>query len=215
MKILVLTGFDQKLLYGPIGENSWRTYAKRHQYDFVCCRKYPEDLGYPAWQKLRVILENMGSHDWIFWTDIDSVVTNADVKLEDLIDPTCMMVVSKDWGPSHLSPWSSGHMLLHDGEETKLFLREAQKFEEYKNESAWDQSAMQHLCATDRQWEGRIKILKARVMNSVPRDAAPAEEPWEPGDFLVHITGWVTQEGKIPLMGKYEVLSTGKEGQPS
>jgi len=207
VRILVLTGYDDHLPFGFIGERSWKSYAAAHGYGFFCHRDYSPEKGHAAWQKLRIIFDALSpSYDWVFWTDIDSVVTNGSVRLEDLVDPAFPVIVSGDWGPVELSPWSTGHILIRSCGESRKFLLEASKLWQYKNFSTWDQAAMQTLCVGNPLWGQKIKILKPSVLNAVPPEAAPSRDPWKPGHFLAHITGTVPNDCKMPLMLKYEAL---------
>ena len=64
-----------------------KKYADKHGYKTQYKRiPYPEDR-HPSWYRVPCILEafNESSTDWVFWSDIDSLIMQHPVKLEDFI----------------------------------------------------------------------------------------------------------------------------------
>jgi len=190
---LVLTGYDD-LPYGHIGEESWRRYASYQGYDFLCVRKFHEG-SHPAWQKMEIIRDHIKDHDWVFWTDIDSVCTNKEINVDRYVpkDPN-IVSASRDWGRD--PGWSAGHMVLVP--EADEFLARAQKLVQWKNTPLWDQTAMR-----DSAGPNTVNVLPRRAMNSISADVWPnTKATWEPGDFLVHITG-IPHDKRTPHMEKF------------
>jgi hypothetical protein len=62
-------------------------YAKLHNYTLITDfdAKAPRGL---MWHKLAMIERVIaaGKHDWIWWIDFDTLITNLTVRLEDIID---------------------------------------------------------------------------------------------------------------------------------
>ena len=65
-----------------------REYARRHGYDHYVLTSKLDARRHPAWNKIlssRVIMNNSGACDYIFWMDSDAVIMNMSFKLEWLI----------------------------------------------------------------------------------------------------------------------------------
>jgi len=63
-------------------------YARKHNYAIKLDLEMPRDLVPMAvWHKLNMIeyLIRTEEYDWIWWIDYDTVITNTDIKLEDII----------------------------------------------------------------------------------------------------------------------------------
>lgn len=63
--------------------DTFTVYAKKHGYHLEF-----DWAGDGYWHKLNVIerLIRQEKFDWIWWIDYDTLITNTDIKLEDLID---------------------------------------------------------------------------------------------------------------------------------
>lgn len=205
-RFLVVLGHDGKLEYAPIAEASYREYAGRHGYSFHV-ERLAAPGSHPSWQKLELLCDLVASPrwGWILWADTDSVVTNQTTRLgfvDGFAHP--WMLVSRDW--SDASPWSAGVMLISACFDARQFLSDAMACGEFKNTPLWDQSAMHKLCKEKGTPVG-LEVLPRRVLQSVPADVFPqAAEPWQPGDFIAHITG-IPQRKRLALMQKYAGLA--------
>lgn len=197
MRKLLLTGYDEKYAeLGAVTTPAKEVYALRHGYEFRCVRGF-DGLSHPSWQKLGLIAEGLVDHEWVFWSDADTVLTNPALSVERHVlrtaeylrkvqeVPEAQLIASVDWAPG-ASPWNAGNMVLMGTPEMQQWIRivEEKGFARWGNQAWWDQSALQQLLPP-----GMVVRLPRRVLMAVPRacrDAAP--EPWEPGDFLAHCT---------------------------
>lgn len=66
-------------------EPNKRSYAERHGYDFIDESDIVDKKRPPSWSKILAVRKNLPKYDWIFWNDADSLVTNQNIALEDVL----------------------------------------------------------------------------------------------------------------------------------
>lgn len=61
-------------------------YAKKHGYDFYIDYESTNNRGM-MWHKFDMVQNviNGSEHDWVWWMDFDTLITNTNTKLEDII----------------------------------------------------------------------------------------------------------------------------------
>lgn len=195
MKTLVLTGYDDGFAWlGDKTLASKEAWARRHGAAFDCVRKY-EPGSHPSWQKLRVLEVALRTHDVVIWLDADSVVTNPDIPPAHFLPRAgCALTVSKDWSvydPAHeYRHFSMGNFCLLGRPAGRRLIWLAGEKVEYRNGGLWEQGAL-HAVLTEMPSQRRlVDIRPRRELNAVPVECQPAAvEPWQPGDFLAHLTG--------------------------
>ncbi len=196
MKTLVLTAWTENMEeVATITASTKIDYAHKHGYQYKAPILEQRPNEYPAWGKLRLLLDYLPTVDRLFWIDADSLVTNLDISLERIpyIDG---LTASRDWGiDSSLRDFSSSAMILTP-KALPLIESAAQKIH-WANYPLWDQSSL-HEAA--REFGSLLHILPRRALNAVPQELHPfAIEPWQEGDFLCHLTSKSNQERKTFL----------------
>lgn len=89
-------------------------YAKKHGYDFYIDYESNNDRGM-MWHKFDMVQKviNASEHDWVWWMDFDTLITNTNTKLEEIIleslanatDPDSVdYIFTPDW---YVPPFSS------------------------------------------------------------------------------------------------------------
>ncbi|XP_002964665.2 uncharacterized alpha-1,2-galactosyltransferase C637.06 [Selaginella moellendorffii] len=63
-------------------------YAAMHGYGFIDASDVLDAERPPSWSKIKAVRKHLGSYDWIFWNDADSLVTNFAVTLEEVVSST-------------------------------------------------------------------------------------------------------------------------------
>lgn len=120
MKIAILNIYDDgiKELAVITTEYNKRKYCEKHGYDLICKTenfKYSH-LGY---EKLHFIKETLQSekYDWVYWCGTDTMITNYNIKIEDLVDNDfCFIIAADVWD------WNSDSMLFKNDVRTINFL---------------------------------------------------------------------------------------------
>ena len=123
-KFCVLTMYTQDIKeLGVITvEYNKRRYCEKHGYD-IDIRKDPDKfhtkrdygIAHFGYEKIAAILDVIrnGNYSWIFWCGSDTMITNYNIKLEDLVDEDkhfivandlwslntdCLLVIGRIWG---------------------------------------------------------------------------------------------------------------------
>jgi hypothetical protein len=99
MKICVVSLYDKnyKELSDITLESNCREYCGRHNYDCYI-KKDNFTLKHLGFEKIRLLLELLKTdkYDWLYWRGADTLITNFQIKLEDLIDNNYHLLISLD-----------------------------------------------------------------------------------------------------------------------
>ncbi len=203
MKILVLTGNDRGMdSIGALTAANHQAYALRHGYTFERFTDYPADC-HPSWHKLALLRERLPKYDAILWLDADTVVTQPAMRIEEIIGDRKGLIVSKDWtnpAPEDaIKHFSLGNFVFTNSPGSFEILEKASARTEWTNRGLWEQQAIQEEYRANESIRKHVHILPRRTLNAVPatRDTT-GPEPWEPGDFLCHLT-YLPNEERVTL----------------
>lgn len=212
-KTLVLTGCDRNMdAIGSLTCNNHRAYALRHGYDFERFTDYEGLTYHPSWHKLHLLKDRLQKYEQILWLDADAVVTNPGLELgkANLAHPTAPLTVSGDWSgePDNCPDWhfSMGNFIATP-EALALIDRALELEATYGNHNLWEQECLQWIYKHEEQWRPYYGVMPRRTLNAVPGDLPglfqkPAE-PWQPGDFLAHLT-WIGMDKRAELFWHYD-----------
>lgn len=192
MRICIVTLFTEEIAaYGRLGAANKESYARRHGYDFAAYDRSSDSSRHPAFSKLAAMRTQLVNHDWVFWTDADSLIMNPDIHLESIIrrSPDSDMILSWEAGAA---PINTGQWLVRN--------------------TAWSAAALERISAPDcpnpwphwleqgalvawlreepSRWR-HVCRLHPRIMNSTPasgtyRDLNLRASCYRRGDFIIH-----------------------------
>ena len=206
-------------------EQNKRAYCNKHGYDHIIVKDNQEkfhtnrDYGIPhyGYEKIGMALEliSSGKYDWIFWCGSDTMITNFNISLDELIDNDYEMVVANDlWGIN------ADSILFRASDKSVQFLTEVyESFPDYVDGNGvnydhgiklpdgsmrgWaEQGAISDLIKHD-EWSSTVKRVPQKVMNSYLYHMYPSQwhskgvdcngndGRWSKGDFLLHLPGMV------------------------
>ena len=158
-------------------------YAKLHGYEYLG-HLLPESTEHPSWRKLYLFLDLLPTVDRLVWMDADSIVTNPKIDL-DKITYIEGLTASRDWSVNAGPETFCGSAMILTPHALPLVERASLK-KHWTNFPFWDQSALRE-AALD--FKNLLRVLPRRSLNAVPQELRPwAAEPWEPEDFLCHLT---------------------------
>ena len=87
--------------WAPIVINNTKSYCDTHSYQFFHkIIEYPKDR-HPAWYRIPFILDLFEKEDvdWVFWSDIDSLIMNHSIRIEDFLkDDKDLIIASQGYG---------------------------------------------------------------------------------------------------------------------
>lgn len=186
--------------YHTLGDLTW------HQNKSIYCEKYGYDRVLqvqpsPYMEKDKYILIKSiideKRHDYIFWCDCDTLVTNFSKRIEDLFDENYDFIVSSDCHGLNL-----GVFLLKVSNKGLTFLDFIlNNIDRVNTRFAFGegQTLIQDLHKQGR-FSDTIKVIPQKLMNSYPykyyghpdgqNDLLGVNGNWEKGDFILHIPGF-------------------------
>ena len=146
--------------------------------------------------------------EWIFWKDMDGMITNFQTRIEDVVDNNYHVMLTTWWNGIN-----NGMMLVRNSEQGRAWLSMIMsKLPEYATHPVQEQQVM---IDTFEEWKHIIKICPQRTFNAAcfsdgaHRGAYPStldtlgtDGQWQPGDFVMH---WPGQDPylRLQLARKY------------
>lgn len=209
MKVLILTGYDSNKSYqevGPLSAQNKYEYAMKNGYSFLCYRSYESYDRPPSWFKIPLILSLMESYDWIFWSDADSIVTNFNIKVEEIIEKKYerkktvflspaispvevnlpdlkeqnYIITQDDYSPC------MGEFMIRNCEWSKKFFLEINNQTQFINDPIWENRAQDYLMFHNSKILEYCKFIPKKEMNAFYKNAKGEDLDWQQGDFVCH-----------------------------
>jgi hypothetical protein len=194
-------------------------YCQKWGYEFVCRTSdflynntyngNPSDL-LIGFEKLKMVLDVFEERpylDWIHWSGTDVLITNYNVRLENIVDDDYHIVVCFDGNGMNVDS-----MLIKNSKVGRGLMRWIlDNVETYRHHWWYEQQAMIDFYFQDPLGKDIIKALPQRVMNSYIYDLYPEwktkphidhtghDGDWQEGDFMLQLPGLPTQQ-RIDVM---------------
>jgi glycosyltransferase involved in cell wall biosynthesis len=183
--------------------------------------KYAEKHGYLAvaktdnfsteqvhFDKFVHILDVMNKHpdvDWVWWLDNDAMITNFDIRAEDLVDNEYHVIM-----PTDIAALNTGSFLVRNSTKAREWLEFLlSKKKEYKNDNKWFEQ--QAVIDFYPKFQELFKIVPQQWLNSYDYnmygvegiDLLGQDGQWYPGDFVIHWPG-LQNEVRVQLAKHYQ-----------
>ena len=190
--ITLCIGADYTRAMEP-GFESKRNYAIKHGYTFVLGgeKYWLRDRPIP-WSKIPFFIEQLEKFDWVWFSDADSLITNPDIRVEDLIVKYFDKKPSVDaiWWRDGCGNINSGQILARGKSPlVKKWLEETAKQEDLLYHGWWENAGMIRVWETDPVINAGIELrTDYRAINSY-LFVKPDYESWQRGDFVLHFAG--------------------------
>lgn len=214
MNIAMATLNDES--YEPLAEITFHQnkyqYCLKHGYEPI---QKNDDWSFPkkaiGFEKLKHTLEIFQERphlDWIHYSGCDTLVTNFNQKLENIIDDSYHMIVCFDGNGMNVDSLLIKNSRVGNG----LLNVILKAYDNYKDHFWYEQQAFIDFFFTAPLGRDIIKALPQRVMNSYIYDLYPEwkDRPqldhtgndgnWVHGDFMLHLPG-------IPLEKRIEIMT--------
>jgi hypothetical protein len=185
-------------------------YRDKHNYYALRVQTIPSTWEFHKIKTIVAVLE--AGADLVFCLDLDTLITNHNVKVEDFIDDKHDFYITQD-----INEVNAGSIIVKNSDWSrtllKVILEEAGRFEN-------EQNAIKPFANYDK-----VKILDHPSINSYPYDeyapsyglipgripllgikGKPTHEQgnWEPGDFVAHLPG-------LPMSRRIEIFNRMKD----
>ena len=173
---------DNYLVLANLVNPNKESYCKLHNYDYL---KKTSNFSHLGFDKIRFLRENIGSYNWIWWQDLDSIVTNDKIKIESIIDNDFDIILSYD-----RCGINAGSFLIRNSENGRNMLDFILSKEvDYRNHP-WQE---QQVIIDNLNKLEKVKIVGQKTINSYLNwhygDSRDAPGTWSDGDALLHLPG--------------------------
>ncbi|KAF2792236.1 glycosyltransferase family 34 protein [Melanomma pulvis-pyrius CBS 109.77] len=218
-RIAVVTFITDEKSYVHTSLKNKDHYARRHGYDFIVDYEAHTDRGTTYWKfNMMERLIKTGKWDWIWWMDFDTLITNTDIKVADIIEETLKNATDPkniDFLTTHdCNGLNTGSFIVRGHERSIKFLHDIYAIsdrEKTADHGLSEQDAMARLIKSDPISGDRTIQVPQWKLNAFPQEIAcfdESNEVWKPGMFVIHFAGaWAHVKGEDPtgqLMKKYK-----------
>ncbi|KAF1942616.1 hypothetical protein EJ02DRAFT_443938 [Clathrospora elynae] len=216
-RIALMTFITNQRSYLHIALKSKDHYARRHGYDFIVEFESHTDRAVIFYKfDMAEKLIKTGKYDWIWWLDFDTLITNTEIKLTDVIAEELRNVTNPDdidfMFTNDCNGFNAGSMLIRGHERSIKFLHDSLAIhDENPALQMSEQDSTVKLMKDDPASAERVHMVAQLKLNAFPLEIGcydEAKQPWEHGTFVLHFAGaWAHVKGDDPtgqLMQKYE-----------
>jgi len=219
LKICIVTLYTDEIAgYGRLGAANKQNYAERHGYGFAAHSRSLDPQRPPAFSKLAAIRTQLRDHDWVFWTDADSLIMNPVARLESIIRRGADKDMILTW-EAGAAPVNTGQWLIRNSAWSLAALASIAAPEAPNSRPHWfEQGAFIDWLNADPARRQRLRILHPRVMNSTPATGAYPDldlrrSQYRPGDFIIHFWPLAREVAQVQrAMEQYSQLALAAEG---
>jgi len=204
-RFAVLTMYDADMSeIGELTAANKTEYCRVHGYHCIV-RTDGFDASRPVpWSKVRFLEQHLPDHDWVFWSDADSLIMNHRTRLEELTHTTADLIITRD-----INGINSGSFLVRNCPWAHAFLAEVYAQTQYLHDRWWENRAFFWLLKAHRH-RRHAKIVRQEVLNSYLYEASgvTGRRSFQPGDFVLHLPG-LPSELRLHLLREYARRVTG------
>ncbi|KAG0457474.1 hypothetical protein HPP92_022631 [Vanilla planifolia] len=198
-------------MMATVGDNK-RSYASRMGYDLADAHHLIDPDRPPSWSKIPAVRSQLPSHEWVFWNDADTVITNSDISLENVLHAV-IGHMDFDASPDFVATEDV------NGINAGVFFVKRSKWSENFLDAWWNQTSFVRFGSTKSGDNDALKQLIKRLpphelrahMRISPMQCLFNSYPWYPslkslyqiisspravwkgvyssGDFMVHLAG--------------------------
>ena len=180
--------------HAELGAVTWpnkEAYAEKHGYGSYC--KTEDFVSEPIhFEKLIIMLDIMKANtdlDWVWWLDNDAIITNDNIRLEDIADPDYHVIITSD-----IASLNAGSFMVRNTTQGRDWLEFilSKGIEHYKDNRWPEQQPMTDFYV---KFKDIVKVVPQRTMNSYNydiyrvdgTDLLDTNGQWENGDFVLHM----------------------------
>ena len=209
-KLAIVSLFNDRHL--DLARHTWNNkleYARKHGYSAYAKTDNfsAEQVHFDKFVHILDIMNQFPYLEWIWWLDNDAMITNYDIRVEDLLDNAYHVIM-----PTDIAALNTGSFIVRNsvqGREWLEFL--LSKKAEYKNDKKWFEQ--QAVIDFYPKFQELFKIIPQQWLNSYDYrmyniegiDLLGQDGQWYPGDFVIHWPG-LPNETRVKLAQQYQPL---------
>ena len=177
-------------------------YAEKHSYLAIPKTNNfsPEQVHFDKFVHILDVMKTHPDVDWVWWLDNDAMITNFDIKVEDLVDTDYHVIM-----PTDIAALNTGSFIVRNSAQAREWLEFLlSKKKKYKDDKKWFEQ--QAVIDFYPKFQELFKIIPQQWLNSYDykmynvegTDLLGQDGQWYPGDFVIHWPG-LPNESRIQL----------------
>lgn len=194
-KMAIVSIFNER--HADLAELTWYNnkvkYAEKHGYTALAKTDNfsPEQVHFDKFVHLLDVMEKNPNIDWVWWLDNDAMITNFDIRVEDLVDNDYHVIM-----PTDIAALNTGSFIVRNSLQAREWLNFLlSKKKEYKDDKKWFEQ--QAVIDFYPKFQDLFKIIPQQWLNSYDYkmynvegiDLLGQDGQWYPGDFVIHWPG--------------------------
>jgi len=210
-KMAIVSIFNER--HKDLADLTWYNnkvkYAEKHGY--LALPKTdnfsPEQVHFDKFVHILDVMAKNPDVDWVWWLDNDAMITNFDIKVEDLVDNDYHVIM-----PTDIAALNTGSFIVRNSAQAKEWLNFLlSKKKEYKDDKKWFEQ--QAVIDFYPKFQDLFKIIPQQWLNSYDYrmynvegiDLLGQDGQWYEGDFVVHWPG-LPNEMRVKLAQQFQPL---------
>jgi len=229
--ICVLVSYNEN--YAKMAEitvfDNIKAYCKIHGYTlWIDTQNNPDNNRYSSWQKIKTAINVLPRFKWLFFIDTDCLIMNKNIKLESLIDNNYSFIVPQHNVAAEDNPITNieginnviTSQFLVKNDQSGLDILQAiwdvEGWPDGLDLSTFDYEGRQtRIVINSLKFKDKIKIIEEKLLNRFWYVNNPFvvmhfqninNNAWKPGDFIVHVVGYKTED-RIQLLSDLNYFS--------
>ncbi len=215
-KIKIITSYDED--FNKVGnktKETFKKYAEIQGYNFQNITM-PSTGRPPAWNKIRILMDEMikKEFEFLMWIDADAFFNNYNIDIANEIEQEKEIYMVKHYCEVHkgsiyqntkltILRINTGVLLMKNSEHNLKFLQKVWDKKEYINHQWWEQAAIMDLMDFKSELNGNLNdnkgnsyLEKVKFLsndwNSIPSDLDLSTEKQDP--IIIHLAGMKFKE---------------------
>tara|TARA_B100001175_G_scaffold315109_1_gene325940 strand:- start:912 stop:1724 length:813 start_codon:yes stop_codon:yes gene_type:complete len=215
-KIKIITSYDEG--YSEVGnktKETFKKYAEIQGYNFENITM-PNSGRPPAWNKIRILMDEMikKEFEFLMWIDADAFFNNYDIDIANEIEQEKEIYMVKHYCEVHkgsiyqntkltILRINTGVLLMKNSEHNLKFLQKVWDKKEYINHQWWEQAAIMDVMNFKSELNGNLNDNKGNYYlekvkfisnnwNSIPSNLDLGLEKQDP--IIIHLAGMEFEE---------------------
>lgn len=207
-EVAIVSIFNEK--HQALADETWtnkQEYAMKHSYSAIAKTAdfSPEQVHFDKFLHILNVMNSSPNTEWVWWLDNDAMITNFDIRVEDLIDRDYHVIMGVD-----IASINTGSFLVRNSMQGRQWLEYIlSKKGEYKNDKKWFEQ--QAVIDFYPKFQDLFKIVPQRTLNSYDyriyqvdgTDLLGYDGQWSKGDFVIHWPG-LSNEIRVQLAQQYK-----------
>jgi galactosyl transferase GMA12/MNN10 family len=207
-KVAIVSIFNEK--HQALADETWtnkQAYAAKYGYQAIAKTTdfSPEQVHFDKFIHILDVMDANPSTEWVWWLDNDAMITNFDIRAEDLIDNDYHVIMGVD-----IASINTGSFFVRNSMQGRQWLEFLlSKKGEYKNDKKWFEQ--QAVIDFYPKFQDLFKVVPQRTFNSYDyriyqvdgTDLLGYDGQWNKGDFVIHWPG-LQNEIRVQLAQQYK-----------